>query len=53
MSATPFTLAFSVARLTLASLTPGTAASAFSTRPTHDAQLMPVIAKVVEADGTA
>src|SRR5437867_3308799 len=40
------TRAFSVARLTLASATPGTFASAFSTRRTHEAQVMPVIGRV-------
>ena len=35
------TVASSVARLTLASATPGTALSAFSTRMTQDAQVMP------------
>jgi hypothetical protein len=32
--------------LTLAPVTPGTAVSAFSTRPMHEAQLMPSIANV-------
>ncbi|HSW08017.1 MAG TPA: hypothetical protein VLK61_25855 [Aquabacterium sp.] len=35
-------LAFSVARLTVAAETPGTFGSAFSTRATHEAQVMPV-----------
>src|SRR5450755_1597405 len=35
------TSAVSVARLTLASTTPGTLANAFSTRMTHEAQVMP------------
>ncbi len=39
----------SVARLTLAFRTPGTAAKAFSTRPTQDAQLMPSTRKVCVA----
>jgi hypothetical protein len=44
-AASPRTLAFSVARLTLASSTPGTAFRAFSTRATQDAQLMPSMSK--------
>jgi hypothetical protein len=35
------TSAVSVARLTVADTTPGTWRRAFSTRPTHDAQVMP------------
>src|SRR4051812_29763310 len=45
-SAAPLTLAFSVARLTLASSTPGTFFNAFSTRATQDAQVMPLTANV-------
>ncbi|BBU53893.1 hypothetical protein KU6B_01580 [Mameliella alba] len=37
------TSARSVARLTLADSTPGTAERAFSTRPTQEAQVMPSI----------
>jgi hypothetical protein len=36
----------SVARLTLAAATPGTAARARSTRATHDAQVMPPIGRL-------
>src|SRR5450830_149937 len=39
------TLACSVAKLTLASLTPAMPLSAFSTRATHDAQVMPSTGK--------
>ncbi|GAA5666965.1 hypothetical protein Brsp07_05489 [Brucella sp. NBRC 14130] len=48
-SALPWIVAFSVARLTTALVTPGTALSAFSTRPTQDAQVMPSIATSSEA----
>jgi hypothetical protein len=41
VEAAAFTVARSVARLTLTSLTPETALRAFSTRVTHDAQVMP------------
>ena len=47
-------MAFSVARLTLALATPGTFASAFSTRRTQEAQVIPSIGKIaspVEASG--
>ena len=37
----PATVACSVARLTVAAVTPGTLSSAFSTRATHEAQVMP------------
>ena len=40
------TSALSVARLTAAVVTPGTAAMAFSTRRTQDAQVMPSIGKL-------
>jgi hypothetical protein len=45
MAALPATLtsAVSVARLTLAESTPGTCLSAFSTRDTQEAQVMPSI----------
>ena len=43
------TWAFSVARLTLASWTPSTRLSAFSTRRTHEAQVMPSIGSVTSA----
>jgi hypothetical protein len=45
-------LATSVAKFTLASLTPGTALSAFSTRATQDAQLIPSMDKDHFAMGT-
>ena len=38
-----FTVADSVARFTLAWVTPGKALSAFSTRPAQEAQVMPVM----------
>ena len=41
VAAVAFTVARSVARLTLTSLTPATAFKAFSTRVTHEAQVMP------------
>jgi hypothetical protein len=40
------TVAASVARLTCAADTPGTLPSAFSTRLTHEAQVMPVMSSV-------
>ena len=47
------TCAFSVARLTEAPSTPGTRASAFSTRPTHEAQVIPSMASSVVLSRTA
>ncbi|EWS52471.1 hypothetical protein X551_04747 [Methylibium sp. T29] len=44
------TCAVSVARFTTASVTPGTFFSAFSTRSTHDAQLMPSMLRVSGGD---
>src|SRR6185436_11262333 len=50
------TVAFSVARFTLASATPGSAASARSTRPAQEAHVMPstgkVHSRVVDAAGS-
>ena len=46
-------LAFSVARLTVAPETPGTFRSAFSTRDTHEAQLMPSTSSVVSVVATS
>src|SRR3546814_13713810 len=48
-SAWPCTVARSVARLTAASVTPGTALIARSTRPTHDAQVMPPMDRLMVA----
>jgi len=45
-------VARSVARLTLASVTPGVALRAFSTRPTQEAQVMPSTTSSVLAVGT-
>jgi hypothetical protein len=45
--------AVSVARLTCAPITPGTRASAFSTRPTQEAQVMPSICSVTGCSGTS
>jgi hypothetical protein len=42
----PCTRAVSLARLTSADSTPGTLASAFSTRTTQEAQVMPSIVRV-------
>lgn len=47
------TWARSVARLTLAARTPGTAFSARSTRPTHEAQVMPETANSMVLAATA
>lgn len=52
-AATPRTVARSVARLTVASVTPGTALSAFSTRPTQEAQVMPSTASSTVPAGTS
>jgi len=46
-------VARSLARLTLASSTPGTARSARSTRPAHEAQLIPPMSSVVSKGGSA
>src|SRR5690606_8823634 len=48
MSTAPLLLmrTLSVARLTLAAAMPGTAATAFSTRPAHDAQVMSATGRV-------
>lgn len=43
------TLAFSVAKLTLAFLTPGIAFSVFSTRMTHEAQVIPMTSRSISA----
>src|SRR5690606_5199251 len=43
-------LARSVARFTDTATTPGTALMAFSTRPTHEAQVMPSIGREIAAD---
>ena len=51
-SAAPRTLARSIARLTVASVTPGMAFIARSTRPTQDAQVIPSTANSTLADGT-
>ena len=48
-----FTVATSVARLTLASRTPGTDASAFSTRPAQEAQVMPTTGRLQSIEGPA
>src|SRR5690606_2718966 len=45
-------LAFSVARLTTASATPGTALRALSTRPTQDAQVIPSMGSDIVPDGS-
>src|SRR2546430_2607736 len=47
MAESNVTFAFSVARLTFASLTPSTFVSARSIRRTHDAQVMPVTGNVI------
>src|SRR3989344_2575979 len=47
------TCARSVARLTSACLTPGTPFSAFSTRPTHDAQVIPPINSSTDSSAIA
>jgi hypothetical protein len=47
------TRARSVARLTLASRTPGSLPNAFSTRRTHEAQVMPSIGNVTSRAGPA
>ena len=46
-------LAFSVARLTVASKTPGTLSSAFSTHATHEAQVIPSTSSVVSVVATS
>src|SRR3546814_18847136 len=46
------TSAASLARLTLAAVTPGTFSSAFSTRPTQEAQVMPSICRRKRWSGT-
>ena len=51
-SALPWIVALSVARLTTALVTPGTALSAFSTRPTQDAQVIPSMESSVVSAGT-
>ena len=49
----PVIVARSVARFTFATLTPGTAFSAFSTRLTHEAQVIPSIDNSVAASATS
>ncbi len=51
-STVPSTRAVSVARFTLASVTPGTALSARSTRATQEAQVMPSMLNSCETAGT-
>ncbi len=48
-SAPACTVAISAARLTLASLTPGSFFRAFSTRPAQEAQVMPWMGRVIMA----
>ena len=51
--ASPLTVARSVARFTLAERTPGTAFSARSTRPTHEAQLISSTCSTTVLSGTS
>jgi hypothetical protein len=47
------TSAFSVARFTSAETTPGVFINAFSTRETHEAQVIPDTARLSRSSGTA